>query len=304
MLRRLKEAGVLLIALSKNDPKSIRWNELELEPEDFVLQMVNWRPKPDNVSAAIAALDLAPDAFVLLDDNPVERALVEENVAGVRSLDPTDPTAWTALARWLDFSSTKQTEEARRRTELYREAAERREVMGGEHDYEQMMRSLDLRAEVRLAKPDDLPRLLELIQRTNQFNTTTRRRSAAEVTELLESDSDHVFAASLGDRFGDLGVVAVVIAREQADAGVEIDSFIMSCRAMGFGLEQLVVAEVITTLGAPRYSAPFVPTDRNGPAASLYPSSGFTEIEPGRWSLDDPSTGPVTPAWFVGGRPG
>ena len=90
-LKRLRDAGVLLVALSKNDPSSIRWDELSLEYEDFVLHQVNWRPKPDNVSEAITALDLAPEAFVLLDDNPVERALVCENVPGVRALDRDRP---------------------------------------------------------------------------------------------------------------------------------------------------------------------------------------------------------------------
>jgi FkbH-like protein len=297
LLRRLKEAGVLLVALSKNDPATIRWDEMELAPEDFVLQMIDWRPKPDNVSEAVAALDLAAEAFVLLDDNPVERALVEENVAGVRSLDPEEPASWRRLEYWLELPSTTQTDEARRRTELYREAAQRRQAMGTEHDYGQMMSSLELRAEVRPAGPQDMTRLLELVQRTNQFNTTTRRRSAAEVNELLASETHELFVASLGDRFGDLGVVAVIVTVRGVDGEVEIDSFIMSCRAMGFGLEQFALAEVTRRLDAPRYTARFIPTDRNGPAAGLYPSNGFTETEPGLWTLAA-SDRPERPAWF------
>ena len=297
LLRQLRNAGVLLVALSKNDPESIRWSEMELAPEDFALQMVNWRPKPDNVSEAVAALDLAPDAFVLLDDNPVERALVEENVVGVRSLAPDDPASWRALEYWLELPSTTQTDEARRRTELYREAAQRRQAMGTEHDYEQMMNSLQLRAEVRPAGVEDMPRVLELIQRTNQFNTTTRRRSSAEVRELFESERYDLFVASLADRFGDLGVVAVIVTARQPDGTVEIDSFIMSCRAMGYGLEQLALAEVMRRLGAARYTARFFQTPRNGPAAALYPSNGFIETEAGMWTL--PSDRQVErPAWF------
>jgi FkbH-like protein len=297
LLRRLRQAGVLLVALSKNDPATIRWEEMELAPEDFVLQMFNWRPKPDNVSEAVAVLDLAAEAFVLLDDSPVERALVEENVPGVRSLDPGVHASWTTLEYWLELPSTTLTEEARRRTELYREAAQRRQAMGTEHDYEQMMRSLELRAEVRPAGPEDMPRLLELIQRTNQFNTTTRRRSAAEVDALLSSESHELFVASLGDRFGDLGVVAAIVTARGTDGEVEIDSFIMSCRAMGFGLEQFALAEVTRRLDAPRYTARFIPTDRNGPAAGLYPSNGFTETEPGLWTLEAGDR-PERPAWF------
>ncbi len=297
LLRELRQAGVLLVALSKNDPETIRWDEMRLMPEDFVLQLFNWRPKPDNVSDAVAALDLAPDAFVLLDDNPVERALVEENVPGVRSLDSRDDSSWRRLAYWLQMPSTTQTDEARRRTELYREAAQRRQAIGAEHDFEKMMRSLELRAEVRPASRDDLPRLLELIQRTNQFNTTTRRRSGAEVKALLASPAHDAFVASLGDRFGDLGVVAVVITAHRPEGEVEIDSFIMSCRAMGFGLEQLVLAEVTSRLDASLVTAPFIPTERNHPAAGLYRSHGFVEAAPGLWTL--PSGHRIErPAWF------
>jgi FkbH-like protein len=297
LLGELRNAGVLLVALGKGDPATIPWSEMDLAPEDFVLQMFNWRPKPDNVSEAVAALDLAPNACVLLDDNPSERALVEENVVGVRGLASADPASWRRLEYWLELPSTTQTNEARRRTELYREGARRRRAMGVEHDYEQMMNSLQLRAEVRPARARDMPRLLELIQRTNQFNTTTRRRSAAEVKELLDSERHDVFVASLADRFGDLGVVAAIITARHPDGTVEIDSFIMSCRAMGYGLEQLALAEVMDRLGGSRYTARFVPTSRNGPAAGLYPSNGFTETEAGMWTLA-PDQHVERPAWF------
>ncbi len=298
-LKRLRDAGVLLVALSKNDPSSIRWDELSLDFEDFVLHQVNWRPKPDNVSEAITSLDLSPEAFVLLDDNPVERALVCENVPGVRALDATDPLTDEALAQWLEFPSTRQTPEARRRTEMYRESAERRRALGGrEHDYGQMMRSLDLVADVRSADDGDRDRLLELIQRTSQFNTTTRRRSPAEIDQLLADPATSVRVASLQDRFGDLGVVAVAVLRHHPDA-IEIDSFIMSCRAMGFGLEQYVLADVLAATAGQTIDAPFIPTDRNGPAASLYPSCGFTETSPGHWRLGPDGPRPVAPGWFA-----
>ncbi len=123
LLKKLKEAGILLVALSRNTPESVRWPEMRLNRDDFVLEKISWRPKADGAAEAIAELDLAANAFVLLDDNPVERALVTEQIPGVRALDPALPETWRALERWLDFPSTKFTEEARRRTELYREAA-------------------------------------------------------------------------------------------------------------------------------------------------------------------------------------
>jgi predicted enzyme involved in methoxymalonyl-ACP biosynthesis len=113
----------------------------------------------------------------------------------------------------------------------------------------------------------------------------------------LDSERHDVFVASLGDRFGDLGVVAAIVTTRHPDGTVEIDSFIMSCRAMGYGLERLALAEVMDRLGAARYTARFVPTPRNGPAAGLYRSNGFTETEAGMWTLASGQR-VERPAWF------
>lgn len=294
-LRSLRDAGVLLVALSKNDESTVRWDEMILQPDDFVLHKINWLPKPDNVSAAVAELDLAPSSFVLLDDNPVERALVTEHVPGVRALDPAARQTRRALRRWFEFPSTTQTPEAKRRTQMYREAAERRASMQQTHDYPTMMRGLKLRYRVRAATADDRERLLELVQRTNQFNTTTRRRSAAEVDELLADDKTGLHVATLGDRFGDLGVVAVAIFDRRTR---DFDSVVMSCRAMGFGLELAVLSEVIAAEGAGPFTGTVVPTERNGPARDLFERAGFRDTGDGRWLLEDGTAGPAVPDWF------
>jgi len=296
LLLELKNAGVLLVALSKNDESSIQWDQLVLSEDDFVLKKINWLPKPDNVSAAIKQLDLAADAFVMLDDNPVERALVTEMEPGVRALDPATEEAWRTLRRWLAFPSTRQTDEARRRTVMYREAAERRAAMSGSHDYETMMKSLGLRCRIGPAASSDLPRVLELIERTNQFNTTTRRRTAAEVSQLLDSPDWLVYVASLRDRFGDLGVVAVAIFDRAERA---FDSVIMSCRAMGFGVEFAVLAAVLDAAGPGAARGMFVPTSRNGPAAELFAQAEFQQEADGTWVLPPSASGPQAPSWLA-----
>jgi FkbH-like protein len=300
LLRELRRAGVLLIALSKNDPANIRWDEMALEPDDFVLHKVGWRPKPEGVAEAIQELNLAPSAFILLDDNPAERALIEENVLGVRALDPSDPFAWRTLRRWLAMPSTKRTPEALQRTEIYRQAAERRRAMGDVQDYGEMLATLKLRAEVREAQDSDLERILELVQRTNQFNTTTRRRSRSDVRELMVSADHTVAVASMRDRFGALGVVTVVIVDHSVPGVAEIDSFVMSCRAMGFGLEYLVLNHLTAEGPDVEWRGRFVPTDRNAPAAGMYTSAGFTQADAAGelWTLAAGAARPERPAWF------
>ena len=300
-LKELRRAGVLLIALSKNDPANIRWDEMLLEPDDFVLHKISWRPKPDAAAEAIHELDLAAGAFLFLDDNPAERALVEENVPGVRALDPADPFVWRTLRRWLEVPATKATPEALKRTEIYREAAERRRALGGSQDYGEMMASLNLRAEVRRARESDLERLLELVQRTNQFNTTTRRRSRAEVRALLTSADHDVTVSSLRDRFGDLGVVAVVVTDYSQPSVAEIDSFVMSCRAMGFGLEYLLLNELTSSKTELAWRGRFIPTDRNGPASGMFATAGFGQAADDEelWTLTTDAARPERPEWFA-----
>ncbi|MDQ1462809.1 MAG: hypothetical protein QOI08_4293, partial [Actinomycetota bacterium] len=294
LLLDLKNAGVLLVALSKNDESAIRWDEMVLSESDFVLTKINWLPKPDNASAAIRELDLASEAFVLLDDNPVERAMLGE-MLGVRSLDSSSPDAWRSLQRWLAFPSTRQTEEARSRTLKYREAAERRATMPAGHNYEAMMATLRLRFSVGEAKEPDLPRVMELIERTNQFNTTTRRLNVTEVRARLGSRTSHVYVASLRDRFGDLGIVAVAIF---SDATRAFESVIMSCRAMGFGLEFALLRGVMDEAGPGSFRGLFAPTERNGPAGDFFSQAGFRRDSDGSWLLESHEAGPQVPPWL------
>jgi FkbH-like protein len=298
LLKRLREAGVLLVALSKNNPGDIRWNEMELTPDDFALRKIGWQPKADSAAEAVAELDLSPGSFVLLDDNPAERAMVTEAIPQIAALDPAEPETWPLLEMWLALPSTQQTPEARRRTEMYREAAARRQVLAGGRDFEQMMTSLHLSADFRKARKSDLDRLAELIQRTSQFNTTTRRRARSEVSALLQSSRHAVYVASFKDRFGDLGLVAAVIVERAADQVVVFDSVIMSCRAIGFCLEQLLVRRTLEAEPARAYRGLITPTERNAPSAGLFRHMGFTETSPGVWELGSGAQVLDVPEWF------
>ena len=204
------------------------------------------------------------------------------------------------MRRWLAMPSTKLTPEALKRTEIYRDAAKRRRAMSEGQDYGKMLASLKLRADIREAKESDFERVLELVQRTNQFNTTTRRRSRSELRELMVSKDHSVLVSSLRDRFGALGVVATVIVDRSAPGVSKIDTFIMSCRAMGFGLEYLLLNQLTTEQPDVDWQGRFVPTDRNAPAAGMFSSAGFTQPDGGRelWTLSAEAPRPERPAWF------
>ena len=299
LLRRLKDAGILLVAVSKNDPTSIRWTEMALQPSDFVLQKISWRLKVAAIQEAAQELDLGLDSFVLVDDSPVERELARSQLPEVVALDSLDPFTWRSLERMLQFPNTRETEEARTRTQMYQQSAARRAALAQTFDYPTMMAGLELKATFGVARKEDLDRVAELIQRTNQFNTTTIRYSRQELAAFLESESHRVYVATLADKFGALGLVAAAII-ERRDSDAVFNAFVMSCRAMGFQLERLVTRAVLDAEGnAGRFIGRFVLTDRNTPAMSLFRDCGFREVGPNEWLLDRSMPWPDRPAWLT-----
>jgi FkbH-like protein len=299
LLRKLRESGMLLVALSKNDSSAIRWDEMTLKPEDFVVQKISWNTKVQSIQEVAQQLDLGVDSFVLLDDNPVERDLVSSQLPKVRTLDSTDASAWWAVDLLQRFPNTKATEESRRRTEIYREQALRREALASDVDYPAMMASLGLKVRFGPARQKDLDRVTELVQRTNQFNTTTVRYPKAQLHQLMADPARRVYVAQLDDKFGSIGLVAVAIMTVNGAEAV-FDSFIMSCRAMGFRLEHAMVRLAMDTLpDVQRFTGLFVPTDRNSPSAGLWKDCGFAPSDPeGTWTARRDSV-PAVPGWLA-----
>jgi FkbH-like protein len=298
LLKELKEAGILLVSVSKNDPKNIRWHEMGLSHDDFVLHKIGWDTKAASVADVAQQLNLDPKSFVLIDDNPVERDLVTSAVPGVTALDPADRQTWDDLRLLLRFPVTRQTQEARRRTQMYREAAERRAATSATVDYAAMMRSLDLTVVWRRATSGDLGRVHELVSRTNQFNTTSIRYSMTELTGLLASAKHDVFVASMADKFGSLGVVGVVITCIDG-ATLTYESVVMSCRAMGFGLESVLVRNPLDARpGLSRAIGRYMPTEKNNPCAKLFAEKGFHNVGDHHWELELTGQRPRIPHWL------
>ncbi len=298
LLRRLKEGGILLVAVSKNDPTAIRWDEMALQPSDFVSQKVSWRLKIEALQECANELDLGLDSFVFIDDNPVERDLVRSQLPSVVTLDALDQGTWRSLEWMLQFPNTRQTAEARARTEMYRQQVARRSALNQQFDYPTLMAGLDLRATFGPARTGDLERLTELVQRTNQFNTTSMRYSRQELAALLTRDSHRIYVATLEDKFGALGIVAAALI-ERRDGDVIFNAFVMSCRAIGFQLERLVVRLVLDAEAeAQRFIGHLVPTDRNTPAMSLFRDCGFRMTEPNLWLLERSMPILERPGWF------
>jgi FkbH-like protein len=297
LLRKAKEGGILLVAVSKNDPKNVRWEEMRLQPEDFVLHKIGWGLKVESIAAAARELDLGLDSFAFVDDNDAECEFVRTQLPAVQVWNSNDAFTWRSFERLLRLPNVTPTAEARNRTELYRQQAMRKEALSTSFDYPEMMASLALAVEFRRMMARDLDRVTELVQRTNQFNTTTKRYSRQELQGFAQSDRHRVYVASLADKFGTLGLVLVAIVELRDDEAV-IDSFIMSCRAMGFQLEQTALRLMVGSEADRRWRGLFVASDRNTPASTLYSDCGFAASD-GDWVLTDPSRLPDVPRWFT-----
>ena len=282
LLKRLATEGIVLVAVSKNDPRNIRWDEMTLTADDFAALKINWNLKSQSIRELASELNLGLEAFVLLDDNPAERALVEKALLKVRVLDATELSSWMLLERLFDLPNTQQTQEALERTRLYRAQAKRAETINMEQDYPSLMRTLALTAKVGPAKQTDLVRIGELFQRTNQFNTTTIRYTRGESESMLKDPGVDLLVGELSDRFGNLGLVGVVVVRRNDDSAT-IESFVMSCRAMGFGFEHLMLSEAVVRQENRRIVGKFIPTGRNEPCSNLYGGVGFKEQDDGIW---------------------
>ena len=297
LLKKLSEQGIVLAALSKNDPANVRWDEMALAPEDFVSLKISWNLKAQSIREIAAELSLGLDSFVLIDDNPAERELVKQDLPQVQSLDATLPATWRSLERLFRMPNTRETEEARKRTQMYREQAQRSVALSGGSDYPALMRKLELRAKIGLAERRDLDRVSELVERTNQFNTTTIRYSRGQLEDIMSDKHSDLYVGELSDKFGSLGVVCVAVVRRNETQAL-IENFVMSCRAMGFGMEHTMLAHIVAQQNGHQVAGRFVPSSRNDPASNLFPSAGFKD-EGGIWTLANRADLAAAGSWIT-----
>lgn len=272
-LKALRDRGVILVLLTKNDPADdFMRADMPLSDADFAVRKISWSPKAGNLIEACRELNLALDSVVFVDDNPHERAqmaahLPEVAVApwnGWGDDESRAPAEAAMLLRRLDeyfFSGVGATAEDRLRAASYKADAAARETRSNFANVGDYLKSLDLRAAPRLAEEGDLPRLAQMAGKTNQFNATTIRRTSADFAAMLADPAKRIYVFLASDRFGEQGLVLYIAVDLSAR---RITDFVMSCRAMGRTLEHFAYNHVARDLGyAP--AVDFVPTAKNAP---------------------------------------
>ena len=282
--RRLQDAlleqrgrGVLLGVASRNNEDDAlevftRRTDMPLQRGHFTCFSASWGRKSFAIRNMARELGLGLDAFVFLDDDPVQCAEVSAELPDVLVLQV--PADESTIPGWLDhlwvLDARRVTDEDRHRAARYAEEAAREEARGHAGTLGDFIERLGLEIQIEELSDRDVARVAQLTQRTNQFNTTTIRRTEAEVASLSASGAT-CLTARVKDRFGDYGLVGAVVLRDAGDA-LEIESFLLSCRALGRGVEHAIVARVgalALSRGKGRVTFAFAPTAKNRPAADF-----------------------------------
>ena len=284
-LRQLKSAGIILTVCSKNDLENamdgLRHPEGVLRPDDFAVIRANWENKDRNIAEIAAELNILPEAVVFVDDNPAERAIAEAQIPGLQApeMDGVENYIIT-LDRSGFFETVSLSEDDLRRNEMYLENAKRTAAQAAFSDYGEYLKSLQMEAEIEDFRPVYLSRITQLTNKSNQFNLTTRRYTAAEMEEIWKDPRYIRLYGKLTDRFGDNGVVSVVIGRKEEDI-CHIELWLMSCRVLKRDMEQAMLdrlAEEAAAAGCRVIRGYYYPTKKNGMVKNLYGTFGFSRI--------------------------
>lgn len=290
VILQMQKQGVLLGIVSKNNEADAmdileRHPHMVLRPDVFAARRINWAPKHENIREIAEELNLGLDSFVFWDDSPQERQLVKEMLPQVTVPDFPErkeelPFAMGEVYRKY-FAKPAVTAEDKARTAQYAANAARNRLQESAGSFEGYLKQLEITA-TRVKPRKHAERLVQLLNKTNQFNLTTRRYTQGQMAQLLEASDRSVYLYSVSDRFGDNGIVAAAVADCSEEVPVLTD-FVMSCRVMGKNIEYALVEDIERDLrerGYDRLRGIFIPTARNAPVSELYGRLGYRKLEP------------------------
>jgi FkbH-like protein len=310
-LRELRNRGVLLVILSKNNEADARLAfdslpDMLLKWDDFAIRKIDWNHKHENLLAASRELGLGLDSFAFIDDSDYEREQMRQLLPEVRILNDSGDALGILRALWETdaFDSLTVTAEDRGRQRDYAVRGAR-DVRGREDDLQAFLRSLEMEASIEQVGPKNIERVVNMLGKTNQFNLTTRRHSRSEVEALLRTDKSIALALRLRDKFGEQGIVAVLLAIPGPEETLTIDSFLVSCRALGRGVEDALWVALLDRARAQKVrslEATYIATAKNALAASLYDRLGLERVAKTTESVIyrlEPLTAKEWPSWIL-----
>ncbi|MBQ7563693.1 MAG: HAD family hydrolase [Lachnospiraceae bacterium] len=283
-IKEQKEIGVLLNVVSKNDYENaiggLKHPDSVLTPDDFIEIKANWDPKSKNLEDIAKELNLLPESFVFVDDNPAEREIVSKQLHVVSPEIGSVEDYIRVIDRSGFFEVTSLSADDARRNEMYKENAKRAKLEQSFSDYGEYLQSLEMKGTIRPFEPIYLDRIAQLTNKSNQFNLTTKRYSRAEIEAVSESGEFIDLYGKLEDKFGDNGVVSVVIGKKNGDM-LDMELWIMSCRVLKRDMEFAMMDELVRSAreaGIRTIKGYYYPTAKNNMVREFYAQMGFTKV--------------------------
>ena len=283
----LKARGIILAVCSKNEEDVAKTGfdhpDSVLHVDDFVSFRANWEPKNRNIQAIAEEINIGTDSLVFIDDNPAERQIVRDTMpeVAVPEVDPVDVFSYIRVIEGAGyFEPVTISEDDRKRNASYMENKQRRELAGAMESYDDFLKSLQMEAEIAPFRPMYFDRIAQLTNKSNQFNLTTRRYTRADIEQMANEPQYITLYGRLTDKFGDNGLVSVVIGEKMGDA-LHIHLWLMSCRVLKRGMEQMMLdalAECAAADGCKELIGYYYKTAKNKMVADLYATFGFEKI--------------------------
>jgi len=291
-LLSLHERGVILAVNSKNNfddaIKVIKEHpNMILQEEHFANLKINWNDKVTNLREIAQEVNIGLDSMVFFDDDKINRDFVRSTLPEVLTIEmPEDPALYVqTLMELNDFNVTKITEEDKKRGKMYVEQRKRTEFQKVTTDFKEYLKELNIKIFIKNADEFTIPRISQLTLKTNQFNLTTKRYQEEDIRNFSHDDKKIVGCARVEDKFGDNGITGVFIVDKEDSKEWIIDTFLLSCRIIGRGVEEGIINHIITLAkknNASKIIANFIPTKKNKPSESFLPTFGF-EKENNQW---------------------
>jgi len=292
-----KDLGVLLCVNSKNDHENaligLNHPEGHLKPDDFIVIKANWENKDDNIIAIAEELNILPESLVFVDDNPVERGIVEAQIEGIAvpSIDSVENYI-KVIDKSGFFEVTNFSDDDIKRNDMYVANAKRAKLNKSFENYEDYLLSLDMKAEIKEFENIYLPRITQLTNKSNQFNLTTKRYQEQEIKEVMESKDHIALYGKLVDKFGDNGIISVVIGKQE-DTTLHMELWLMSCRVLKRDMEFAMMDDVVrraSDRGIEKVKGYYYKTAKNNMVKEFYGKFGFLKVleenEDSVWELN------------------
>lgn len=294
-LKQLKDRGILLCVCSKNNEDTAKepfekHEEMVLKLDDFSMFVANWEDKASNIRFIQKNLNIGMDSLVFIDDNPFERNLVRSMIPEITVPElPEDPANYLSFLQGENlFETASYSADDKERTKQYQAEFKRKTLEQEFVSIDDYLKNLEMIGEAKPFEPVRYSRIAQLTQRSNQFNLRTIRYTEADIERIAGDDKYITIYYTLKDKFGDHGLVSVVIMEKKSDKEIFVDTWLMSCRVLKRGMEEFIINKLVETAknnGIETIYSEYIETPKNKMVKDIYKTMGFTETEPSKYCL-------------------